>query len=71
MSKFGFDRYAFRHRPSVLRVRIRHLPLRQTFKGIPKELVEAATMEGASTLQILWRVYVPLGRSYVALPWYR
>jgi sn-glycerol 3-phosphate transport system permease protein len=33
--------------------------LRQTFKGIPKELVEAATMEGASALQILWRVYVP------------
>ena len=31
--------------------------LRQTFKGIPKELVEAATMEGASSLQILWRVY--------------
>ena len=41
--------------------------LRQTFKGIPKELVEAATMEGASTLQILWRVYVPLARPvYVA-----
>jgi sn-glycerol 3-phosphate transport system permease protein len=41
--------------------------LRQTFKGIPKELVEAATMEGASTLQILWRVYVPLAKPvYVA-----
>lgn len=41
--------------------------LRQTFMGIPKELVEAATMEGASTLQILWRVYVPLARPvYVA-----
>lgn len=41
--------------------------LRQTFKGIPKELVEAATMEGANTLQILWRVYVPLARPvYVA-----
>jgi len=41
--------------------------LRQTFKGIPKELVEAATMEGASTLQILWRVFVPLARPvYVA-----
>lgn len=41
--------------------------LRQTFKGIPKELVEAATMEGASSLQILWRVYVPLARPvYVA-----
>jgi sn-glycerol 3-phosphate transport system permease protein len=41
--------------------------LRQTFKGIPKELVEAATMEGASSLQILWRVYVPLAKPvYVA-----
>ena len=36
--------------------------LRQTFLGIPKELDEAARMEGASPLQILWRVYVPLAR---------
>ena len=36
--------------------------LRQTFMGIPKELDEAARVEGASTLQILWRVYVPLAR---------
>ena len=41
--------------------------LRQTFKGIPKELVEAATMEGASSMQILWRVFVPLAKPvYVA-----
>jgi sn-glycerol 3-phosphate transport system permease protein len=36
--------------------------LRQTFMGIPKELDEAARVEGASALQILWRVYVPLAR---------
>ena len=36
--------------------------LRQTFMGIPKELDEAARVEGASTLQILWRVYVPLAK---------
>ncbi|HEY6132471.1 MAG TPA: carbohydrate ABC transporter permease [Rubrivivax sp.] len=36
--------------------------LRQTFLGIPKELDEAARVEGASALQILWRVYVPLAR---------
>ena len=30
--------------------------------GIPKELDEAARVEGASTLQILWRVYVPLAK---------
>ncbi len=36
--------------------------LRQTFLGIPKELDDAARVEGASALQILWRVYVPLAR---------
>jgi sn-glycerol 3-phosphate transport system permease protein len=36
--------------------------LRQTFMGIPKELDEAARVEGASALQILWRIYVPLAR---------
>jgi sn-glycerol 3-phosphate transport system permease protein len=36
--------------------------LRQTFMGIPKELDEAARVEGASAMQILWRVYVPLAR---------
>ena len=36
--------------------------LRQTFMGIPKELEEAARVEGASPLQILWRVYVPLAK---------
>ena len=41
--------------------------LRQTFLGIPKELDEAARMEGASAMQTLWRVYVPLARPiYVA-----
>jgi len=36
--------------------------LRQTFMGIPTELDEAARVEGASAMQILWRVYVPLAR---------
>ncbi len=36
--------------------------LRQTFLGIPKELDEAARVEGASAMQILWRIYVPLAR---------
>lgn len=41
--------------------------LRQTFKTIPKELEEAARVEGCSTLQVLWRVYVPLAKpTYVA-----
>jgi sn-glycerol 3-phosphate transport system permease protein len=36
--------------------------LRQSFKGVPKELVEAAEIEGASRLETLWKVYVPLAR---------
>lgn len=41
--------------------------LRQTFKTIPKELEEAARVEGCSLLQILWKVYVPLAKpTYVA-----
>lgn len=41
--------------------------LRQTFKTIPKELDDAARVEGCSTLGILWKVYVPLAKpTYVA-----
>jgi sn-glycerol 3-phosphate transport system permease protein len=41
--------------------------LRQTFKTIPRELDEAARVEGASSLQVLWKVYVPLARpTYLA-----
>jgi sn-glycerol 3-phosphate transport system permease protein len=36
--------------------------LRQAFKGVPSELVEAAELEGASRLETLWRVYVPAAR---------
>ena len=34
--------------------------LRQTFMGVPKELEEAAQIEGMSTLGIMLKVYVPL-----------
>jgi sn-glycerol 3-phosphate transport system permease protein len=36
--------------------------LRQTFKTIPRELDEAARVEGANAMQVLWKVYVPLAR---------
>ena len=36
--------------------------LRQTFMGIPKELDDAARVEGASAMQMLWRVYMPLAK---------
>ncbi len=41
--------------------------LRQTFKTIPRELDEAARVEGCSPLAVLWKVYVPLARpTYLA-----
>ena len=41
--------------------------LRQAFKTIPKELDDAARIEGATTLQTILRVYLPLARPvYVA-----
>ncbi len=41
--------------------------LRQTFKTVPRELEEAARMEGANAMQVLWKVYVPLAKPiYVA-----
>jgi sn-glycerol 3-phosphate transport system permease protein len=41
--------------------------LRQTFKTVPKELDDAARVEGAGALQVLLKVYVPLAKPiYVA-----
>jgi sn-glycerol 3-phosphate transport system permease protein len=41
--------------------------LRQTFKTIPKELDDAARIEGANFLQVLWKVYIPLAKPvYIA-----
>lgn len=36
--------------------------LRQAFMGVPGELVEAAKIEGASRLEILWKVFVPAAK---------
>jgi sn-glycerol 3-phosphate transport system permease protein len=41
--------------------------LRQTFKTVPRELDEAAQVEGCGPLRVLWTVYVPLARpTYLA-----
>ncbi|MCC7041829.1 MAG: carbohydrate ABC transporter permease [Burkholderiales bacterium] len=41
--------------------------LRQTFKTVPRELDEAARVEGCTPLQVLFKVYVPLARpTYLA-----
>lgn len=41
--------------------------MRQAFKSVPKELDEAARVEGCGLLGVLWRVYVPAARpTYLA-----
>jgi sn-glycerol 3-phosphate transport system permease protein len=41
--------------------------LRQAFKTVPKELEEAARVEGCTALGILWKVYIPLAKPiYIA-----
>ncbi|MDQ0316258.1 carbohydrate ABC transporter permease [Amorphus orientalis] len=41
--------------------------LRQAFKQVPKELEEAARVEGCSWAGVLWRVYIPAARpTYLA-----
>jgi multiple sugar transport system permease protein len=40
--------------------------LHQFFKGIPKELEEAAMLDGASKLRIWWNVMLPLSRPALA-----
>src|SRR5262245_18126907 len=38
--------------------------LRQAFKAVPRELDEAARVEGCGPLAVLWKVYVPLARPF-------
>jgi ABC-type glycerol-3-phosphate transport system permease component len=40
--------------------------LRQFFAGIPIELEDAARIDGANTLQILWHVMLPLSKPALA-----
>lgn len=40
--------------------------LRQFFMGIPRELEEAALIDGANRLQILWRIILPLAKPALA-----
>lgn len=41
--------------------------MRQFFMTIPRELEEAAVIDGANTLQIIWRVIVPLSTPVLAV----
>ncbi|MDE7280462.1 MAG: carbohydrate ABC transporter permease [Ruminiclostridium sp.] len=40
--------------------------LRNSFEGVPSEIEEAAIVDGATEMQILWRVYVPMSKSIIA-----
>ena len=40
--------------------------MRQFFVGIPKELEEAAVIDGASRWRILWQIFVPLSIPAIA-----
>ena len=41
--------------------------MRQAFKSVPKDLDDAARVEGCSMMGVLWRVYVPAARpTYIA-----
>ncbi len=40
--------------------------LRQYFLTVPRDLVDAARVDGASLLQIFWNIYMPLGRPALA-----
>ncbi|MBA3845627.1 MAG: carbohydrate ABC transporter permease [Planctomycetes bacterium] len=41
--------------------------LRQFFLGLPKDLLDAARIDGCSELQVLWHVVVPLARPALAM----
>jgi multiple sugar transport system permease protein len=40
--------------------------LREHFRGIPSDLLDAAKLDGAGTLRILWHVVVPVSRGILA-----
>jgi ABC-type glycerol-3-phosphate transport system permease component len=40
--------------------------LRQYFLTIPRDLVDAARVDGASLIQIFWKIYFPLGKPALA-----
>ncbi|MDE6732147.1 MAG: carbohydrate ABC transporter permease [Oscillospiraceae bacterium] len=40
--------------------------LRNSFEGVPSEIEEAAIIDGATEMQVLWRVYVPMSKSIIA-----
>ncbi len=40
--------------------------LRNAFEGVPKEIEEAAIVDGANEFTLLWNVYIPMSKSAIA-----
>ena len=40
--------------------------LRNSFESVPSEIEEAAIVDGATEMQVLWRVYLPMSKSIIA-----
>lgn len=40
--------------------------LRNAFEGVPSEIEEAARIDGATEMQILWKVYIPMSKATIA-----
>ena len=53
--------------PSFLGAIGRIFLMRQNFKSIPNSFFEAAHIDGANPLYILWKIYVPLSKPVIAL----
>ncbi len=65
LSKFGLiNTYASLILPSACSA-FAIFMLRQTFKQIPEELVEAARLDNASEFKIMWKVMLPIARPTV------
>ena len=47
---------------SAFRMSITVLLIRSYFLGIPKELQEAATIDGCSSFGVLWRIFLPISK---------
>lgn len=40
--------------------------LRNAFEGVPSEIEEAARIDGATEMQVLWNVYIPMSKATIA-----